>query len=377
MLRFTSSILVQILALGIIPLTAHAQTDAYPGARYLSPYSASLGGTTLGLSHEIGNSLFNNPAALSRNTQFKAEFLNLDLDANSGTLSGLGMSSLKMSSLGGLTTSLNENPNKVYSTGFSNLTAVSWGGLGVGILYQNRTRAYSDGTTVHYQTLHNMIPTVGYGIALARGVVRLGYSFQYVNEASGVASANSDSSASFTDGISQGHGYSQNLSVNFVFPFTYIPTFSLMARNIGNLHFTSGSLMTGANNPIGTPADVPMSIEAAFGMMVRLSGSLKSHWYLQYKDVTDTAHMPLLERTSLGVDLDLSESVELRGGYNGSQFSGGIGYKTDQSEIGLAFYHERSPFAAIDYWDTRYALQYKIFFQDHNSRNREAETRGR
>jgi hypothetical protein len=217
MKRFMKSILtsISILVALVVSVEAHAQTTTYPGIRYLNPYSQSMGGVSLPLSQDIGNSLFNNPAGLARNPKFKAEFLNLDAD---GTGNMFGALASGGTSLGGLTKTLNSNQNSNYAEGISNLTALSWGGLGVGLLFQERVRAYSDGTNVHYQTLSDLVPAVGYGLSLARGVIRLGYSLQYVNEASGTAQATSDSSASFLSGINQGHGFSSNASVDFSFP---------------------------------------------------------------------------------------------------------------------------------------------------------------
>jgi hypothetical protein len=370
---FKTAFLISILAItfGVTgAMDARAQTSTYPAIRYLSPFSQSMGGVSLPLSQDIGNSLFNNPAGLARNLKFKAEFINLDADIGAPILGGLGTG---MTTLGGLSGTLNANPNVTYSEGFSNLTALSWGGLGVGVLYQNRVRAYSDGTTAHYQTLDDLVPAVGYGLSLARGVVRIGYSLQYINDASGVAQSASNSSASFLNGVKQGHAFSSNASVNFAFPFTYLPTLSLLGRNIGGLHFVDGNLLSPAKNASGTPDDIKGSIDAAFNFTVRLSGTLKSYWFLEYDDVTSTAGLPFLERTRAGLEIDFTPAFSLRGGMNGVQFSGGIGFRSESSEINVTYYNDRSPFPANGYWDTRYALQYKVFFQGHNTRDRNAD----
>jgi hypothetical protein len=370
---FVASIIVVAAGTLAPTLEAQAQSSTYPGIRYINPYSQSMGGVTLPLSQDIGNSLFNNPAGLARNTKFKAEFLNLDLDIGSATLGGISQS---MTTLGGLSGTLNSNPNTTYSEGISNLTALSWGGLGVGILYQDRVRAYSDGAaspTAHYSTLNNLVPAAGYGLSLARGVLRVGYSLQYVNEASGVASSVSDTSASFLNGVKQGHGFSHTTSVNLALPITYLPTFSLIGRNIGGLHFSGGNLMSPAKNASGLPTDQPTSIDAAFNFTVRLSGSLKSYWFFEYDDVSNTASLPIFEKMRLGLEILATSAFSVRAGFNGAQVSGGIGFRSESSEINVTYYNDRNPFSNTGYWDTRYALQYKVFFQGTNHRDRNAE----
>jgi len=351
---------------------AEALPYGYPGVRYVSPMAQSLGGVTLPLTDEIGNSLFNNPAALARNTQFRAEYLNLNLDLNSGA-AGNFLGATHATSLGGFTRTLNQNPNVLYGIGGGNLTALSWGGFAVGALIQERNRSYSDGTQVYYQTLSQIIPVIGYGLSLARGVVRLGYSFQMVNEASGIAQSSSDSSAGYLKGVSAGMGYSHTASVNFAFPYRYLPTVSLVARNALGTSFKRAPIFRRADSPVGNPPDQPASYDAAFNFMFRLSGTMKANGYLQYKDFLGATQTSILDRLSAGMDLSVSPAVNLRVGVMGVRFAGGIGYQSPSSEIHLAYYKDPNPFTALGADDTRFALQYKVFFQDANSRVRESE----
>ena len=372
--RISFSILVVLMLLG--RGSSFANPYSYPAIRYASPLSESLGGVTLPITDEIGNSIFNNPAALGRNPFFRAEYLNLALEVNPAVL-GSGSGAFKYPSLGSFSGTLNGDPNSLYSGSFSNLTAFAWGGFSAGILLQERTRTYSDGTNVHYETLSQVIPAVGYGLALARGVFRIGYSLQYVNQASGITQSVSDGNAAYLSGLSEGKGFSHTASLNLAFPFAYLPTLSLAARNLFGLHYLSGSLVHRAKSPTGVPSDEPMGIDASLSFMARLGGAAKSYWYLQYKDLTSTSGMTALEKLNVGVDLSLSPYVGVRFGMTGTQFSGGIGYRSESSEINLAYYHELNPFTTISTWDTRYGLQYKVFFQEENRRDRDAESRGR
>lgn len=352
-----------------------ASSSNYEPVRYLSSYSESLGGVTLPLSDEVGNSLFNNPAALARNTKFKAEVLNFDLDTNSSFLNTASTSTLK--GLSGLESTLNSHTNQTYASGYGNLTAVSWGGLGVGLLVQDRTRAYSDGTNIYYQTQHQMIPAVGYGLGLARGVVRLGASAQYVNEVSGTNKISSTGATpDYDSGVGSGKGLSTTFSGSIVFPFTYLPTINVAARNIGALHFSGNSIYPSATSANGEPSDQKMSLDMALSFMVRVSGEMKTQWYFEYDDASSAYSMPFLERVKAGLDFQLNRMVGIRGGLNGTQFSAGIGYRGEDTELNLAYYSERSPFTAVSTWDTRYALQYKFYLQDKNSRDRKGEEKG-
>ena len=353
--------------------SAVARPYADPAIRYENAESEALGGVTLPITTEIGNDLMNNPAALARNTKFKVEAINLNIEGNDTLLSTMGTNSLNMTGLGGMTGTLNQNPGVVAGGSFSNLSTVSWGGLGIGLLYSKSGRAVSDGTTVHYETVNQFVPTVGYGLRLARGVVRIGYSLQYVNESAGTASAPSNSSAAFSSGVAQGHGLSHNASVNFVFPFQYTPTFSIIGRNLGGVHYMSNSMLMTSSNSTGIPQDEKMSVDMAFNFTVRISGTFKSFWFFQYKDATGSTGLKTIDRLNSGLELDISKSVVFRVGASGIQPSLGIGYKSESSEINLAWYHEQDTLPGAPAWDTRYALQYKIYFQDKNTRDRDRE----
>ena len=353
------------VGMSLLSSLAQAQTAVYTQARYQSTFSQAMGGVSLPLVDETGNSLFNNPAGLGRSDRFKFEILNLNVDANSGVLGDLGLSTLKMTSLGSMSEQLNAHPNQTYSAGISALPAISWQGFGLGFLYQQKVRAYSDGSSIHDQLAKYLVPALGYGVGLARGMIRVGYSLQYVNQTSGVSQEQAASASSFSDNKQSGRGFSHQASLNLTLPIRYLPSFALLARNIGGLHFSSGDL-----------ADEKSSYDAAFSFTVRVSGATRTHFYLQYNDLTAQVPMPAVEHLHLGADLDLSQSLALRGGLNGGQPTLGLTYRSEASEINLAWYHERSPFANVAYWDARYALQYKIFLKDLPSRDRESETKG-
>ncbi len=357
-------------------VTAFAIPHGYPGVRYVSPHGASLGGMTVPISDEIGNALFNNPAALGRSSKFRAEYLNLNFFGNTKVLSGI-TTVPSFFSLGGYTATLNQSPGSIHSGGFGNLTALSFGGFGVGLLLQDRVRAYSDGSQVHYESQSHFVPAIGYGLSLARGVMRVGYSLQYVNEVSGTGQAPSNSSAAYLGGIREGRGISHTLGMNFVFPFQYIPTVSLVARNLFGTRFQSGALMSRAQNSTGAPPSQEMTVDAAFHFMTRISGPTKSFWYFQARDVFGKTGMNLAERLGFGVDFSLSPAVAVRFGLDRTRPSAGIGYLSESSEINLAYYSEPSPFAGVNSTDSRIALQYKIFFQDKNTRDREPVTKAR
>ncbi len=345
---------------------SEARPYYYPQVRYVGSSSESMGGGVLSNTDELGNAMMNNPAGLARFKGFRAEPLNLNFSMNSNLVSNVGTALLGSTTLGGISSTMNSNTSSPFGLGGSNLTAFSWGGVAVGFLWQEHSRAISDGTTASYQAVSQFIPTIGYGFGLARNIIRVGYSLQYVNETSGTATATSDSSASYLSGLSKGSGLSHNVSINFSLPFTYLPSLSVIARNLGGLHFTGSRLLSRGTNFSGTLASENMSVDASFDFLVKITSNLKTHWYLEYRDLGNHVSFPsYFERINMGVDLALNRSISFRGGMTGiANFSAGLGYRSENGEINLAYYKEKSPFSYGDSWDTRYALQYKVMLYE-------------
>lgn len=334
----------------------------YPQLRYVGSANEAMGGVVLPYTEEVGNSLMNNPAGLARFSGYRSEPMNLNFVINSNSLSNLSTTALKSFSLGGISGSMNGNAASPFGFGFTNMTAFAWNGLALGFLLQEHARAISDGTNATYQVVSQFIPAFGYAFGMARNVIRVGYGLQYVNETSGTATVPSNSSASFLSGLNKGGGLSHQVSINLALPFTYLPTFSVIGRNLGGLHFSRTSLLPRGSNIAGTPPSQQMSIDLGFDFQIRISGTLKSHWFFEYKDINHHSSIPTaMERLSTGLDLNLSPAVAVKAGMTGiAQFSVGGSYRSDQSEIGLNYYQERSPFNAGPSWETRFALQYKL-----------------
>jgi hypothetical protein len=364
-LRFFILKLMLVTSFGFIS-DANARQSTYPHVRYLSSISESMSGVSLPLSEEVGNSLMNNPAALARFSGVRSEPLNMNFVANSNSVSNLADSLGNSFSLGGLSGTMNSNANTQYGLGFSNMSAFAWNGFAFGVLLQEYSNGTSNGTNATSHVMSQLIPSVGYGFGLARNLIRVGYSLQYVHQASGTVTQTSDVSAGFLKGVQKGAGLSHNMSVNFAFPFTFIPTFSVIARNLGGLKFTPGGFLPRGSNTTGAPGVEPMTVDVAFDFMVRITGTFKTHWYFEYRDLTSRAWIPsIFEKLSTGLDVSFSPKFALRGGMTGiANFSGGISYRSDQSEISLAYYNEKSPFSNTPAWDSRFGLQYKLMFNE-------------
>ena len=119
------------------------------------------------------------------------------------------------------------------------LTPTFYGkGFALGLLMSNDIGATSDAAgNVRYRSLYQFIPAAAFGVRLAGGIVRLGYSVQWVNEAAGDVSVPSGTELGYNQNLAQGSGFSHMVGAALTLPLTYLPQFDLVARNVGSAVF--------------------------------------------------------------------------------------------------------------------------------------------
>jgi hypothetical protein len=352
-----------MIAMGCNSPFADARLFHYPQQRYVSPLSESVGGGVLPLQDEVGNVLMNNPAALARFKGYRFEPVNLGLNVNSEYLSNAFEShTLGKYTLGGISSLMTQNVDTIYGFGYQNMTAFSYGNWAFGLLYQEHSRAVSDGTNLEYQAINQVVPTIGFGFGMARNVIRVGYSLQYVNQTSGTATVAASDSAAFFSGLARGSGLSHNVSINFALPYTYLPSFSIMARNLGGLVFSGSRLIPRGTNFQGSIPSEPMSVDIAMDYLFKVAADFRIKWYLEYRDMTNqSSFSSFADRFSTGFDIPLSKSFGIRGGMQGiANFSYGLGYRGEFGELGLSIYQEKNGLTTGPSWDQKYAIQFKI-----------------
>jgi hypothetical protein len=231
-------------------------------------------------------------------------------------------------------------------------------GFGFGMLYQARLMAERTGNNIRYRSVYQLIPAAGVGIRLASGVLRLGYSIQWVNQASGDKTVALDSSPmSWKEGLSEGKGFSHNFGIAVTLPYQLQPAFNLVARNIGGLSLSGKPIMSLATNPTGTIAKEKTSLDASLGFLAKLSAGWQLSPQLVYRDMMGSTDAAVLSRLSLGLEFTALDRFFLRGGFGNGYPTAGLGLRTSRAEASFAWYSEDLGDGATPYRDIRYLFQ--------------------
>jgi hypothetical protein len=348
-----------LLVLAAFPVSALATGgDRIPGSRYVSGRGAALGDAYIGIADTVADSLFYNPAGLGRLQGASFEPINAQIQANDKLSSNLGTDFYKFQKLSSYESNLSKNPHTNPGGGFAILPAFGYKGFGFGALYQSRLMAETDGTNIRYRTNYQFIPSAGYGIKLASGVLRIGYVLQYVNQASGdVSTPATNTNAGWSEGIAQGKGFSHNLGMALTLPYMYQPSINVVARNIAGLHLTGTPMEVSAKNPSGSIPDEKMSLDSSLGFLTKISAGWSLSSQFAYRDATNSSGTSLISHFAAGLEFTAADRIFLRAGFGSRYPSAGLGLRTSRAEVNFAWFSEDLGSGSTPIRDMRYLFQ--------------------
>ncbi len=321
-----------------------------------------MGDAFLPLADDGASALFYNPAGLGKIRQFQVEPLNVQLSANTGMTSTFGTNFYTAPSLTSYLPTMRANPGTLVGTGGAIMPSLAVRGFSFGVLVNTQFlgRANEDGS-VYYRSLYQLIPTLGFGVRLAGGIVRLGYSLQWVNQASGEYTSDPlETDLSYTQNLAQGSALSHTLGFALTLPYSMLPSVNFVARNLLQARFSNFSLMSFAQNPGGTIDTEPTSFDASFSLQPRMGRGSYVNFVAQYRDLTNVSGMSVLGRAVLGLELSVNDQLFFRGGWRSGYPSAGIGFKRNSAQFSFTWFSEElgSSYRALR--DQKFLMHYQI-----------------
>jgi hypothetical protein len=345
----------------VAAVPALARQDVVPGSRYTSARGAALGDAYLPLGEDGGAGLFYNPSVIGKVKKFEATPMDFSMYANSGFTDTFDATSFyKVTSLSEYKEKLAESQS-FSGAGVSLLPSFATRGFAMGILLSSQVGARHDNQTdtIRYKSTYQFIPAIGTGVSLAHGIIRLGYSLQWVNKAEGDITVPAAQATGYDQNLPQGSGFSHTLAAALTFPTTYLPSFNLVARNVGNTSYGGGSLVPFAQNSPGGPPVETMSFDASFSIAPRLGSGVYVNLVVEDRDVLNTSKVILLQRMALGAELVFRDAFFVRAGLGSGYPCAGIGMKQKDSEFSITWYSEEIGTTERQK-DARFMFQYKI-----------------
>jgi hypothetical protein len=340
---------------------AYARLDLVPGGRYTSARGAGMGDAVLPMGDDAATGLYQNPAALGRIRKPELELFNFSLYGNNG-LWASPTTAYNIFSLGSYNPTLQASPGTFAGAGGAYVGTFAMRGLAVGVLAQSNVGAVANADgTLNYRSLFQVIPSIGVGFRLFNGVLRFGYSLQWVHEAVGDVKNETPSSAGYTNGIAQGSAFSHTLGAALVLPTIMLPTFDVVVRNALNSVYSTSTFLHLSQNPTGAPATEQMTVDLAFSLHPKVGQGATFNLVLVDRDMMNVSGMTFIGHFALGAELNIRERIFIRGGWGSGYPAAGLGLRSTRgAELSFSWYTEELGSGYLSQGDTKFLMQYRM-----------------
>lgn len=304
--------------------------------------------------------VFYNPANISaKDTRVTLQPLNLKLGMSEGTLSPTAFSPPSFARI-------KENPNKMVAGNYSVYPNLTMRNLSFGMLYEKDEGAYyraSDGA-VHILARDRFAPTLALSFRLWGGIIRVGAASQYLTVGNADRwTSSAASSLDFKSNIAAGSAFSHSGGVTLTFPVRYLPSFSVVARNIGDPAFSGPATVKFGDAATPSPGGTlqqRMTFDAAMSVAIHFSSRITTHWEINYRDTVNKLLGSNARHIFAGTEWVLYDMFKLRAGMAHGYLSGGFGVGTDKTSLEVAIYSDEIGDRYRTTKDTRFLLQYSF-----------------
>lgn len=317
------------------------------------------------LANDPASGLFYNPAGIGAIRKFTLEPLNFALGPNHDLIQVTDFTDgtmIRSSNLGFLKGKLREKPGAFPGAMVQLLPAVGFRGFAAGFIYKRSLMASFQNEQIRYRTIYYVGPAVGFGARLFSGIIKVGYSLHVLSKSEADNTVGYLENPGFTVNNKEGSGLSHNLGFQFTFPTAFLPTLSYVVRNVGGTNYGGQSIYPIAEPRAGPPDREPMSVDASFMLRPRVKGGVFMNTVFQLRDIFNSSAISVKTRFSMGMELDIRETIFLRWGFGSGYPSAGLGIKRRNGELGFSWYSEELGVRFHQERDSRYLLQYQYRF---------------
>lgn len=319
-----------------------------------------MGDAFLPFGDDAAAGLFYNPADLGKIRKTEFEPINLSFYGDGGYFSSLDSNFYNVWNLNSYSSTVQKNSGKMLGAGASLLPNIGFKGFSFGILGQSQLAAKASGSSVTYQSLYQIIPAIGTGFRLANGIIRIGYSLQWVNSAAGTYTSATTSGLAYNQNLTQGSALSHNFGLAITVPIAFLPSLNAVVRNAFGAHYVPFVMLQMASGSTGTPATEPMTFDASFSIQPRLGRGVSINLSVEDRDITNQANAIFMAHLAVGIELVFGEKFFIRGGYGSGYPSAGLGIRGKSTEFSLAWFTEELGTSYLQQGDNRFMLQYQI-----------------
>jgi hypothetical protein len=223
--------------------------------------------------------------------------------------------------------------------------------------YDVLARRRSTDQNLELNYLSDWAAVIGANHSFWGGIVKVGASGRYIDrvEYSGVLDPVVDQ-LNMKQLARQGTGLAADLGVSITSPTDWLPTVSVLLKDIGDTSFTmGGGFRSGNYQGVGDPNKIPMTADVAVALFPIWSNSSRGAITVEYDDVLNDGDST--QKLHAGFEINMADRFFFRGGWNRGYPTAGVEYATAVFQIQLAYYGEEIGTAAVPVKDERVAVK--------------------
>ncbi len=233
---------------------------------------------------------------------------------------------------------------------------------GFGFLLKDEMTAVRSSATqfLDLNYISDMVGVAGFNKSFYGGVFKIGATGRWVDRVEYIGTLNPaiDELNMKTLAV-QGAGLAADVGLSLSSPTSWLPTLSVMVKDIGDTSFSMGSGMR-SYLTTADPNKVPMSMDVALAVFPIWNNYTRGTFTVEYDDVLEDGDA--VQKLHVGIEVNLADRFYFRGGYNRGYLTTGFEWNTQFVQLQLAYYGEEIGTEDDPQQDERLALKAVLRF---------------
>lgn len=340
-----------LILLLILSFSFLAQADFYQGIRQMG-----MGGAAIAVVNDE-TSLLLNPIGLGRLREPYITVVDPEVTTNQQSIGSVSSLLTDATNLEEVYPELADNLDERYFVRTQLFPSYADRNYGFGALIKNEMTATRSSATqlLDLNYVSDWAAVAGINKSFYGGVVKIGAAGRWVDRVQYVGTLDPSTQGLDIKTIAvEGAGLAADLGISLSSPTDWLPTISVMAKDIGDTSFT---LSNGMRDYLTTsdPSKIPMTVDVAVALFPIWTRLTRGTFTIEYDDVLEQGDT--VQKLHAGMEVNIADRWFFRGGYNRGYLTGGLEWTMPFIQVQLAYYGEEIGTEDNPIKDERYAMK--------------------
>lgn len=305
-----------------------------------------MGGATIAVVNDE-TALYNNPAALGKLRNFYGTVLDPEVDVSSNWNSIYTARAFSQPfSISDVGASMAASHKDYYFARAQAMPSFVAKNFGIAVMSKYQMAGQSDSTGANLDLFYRNDTSIllGYNLRLFDGRIKIGFTGKIIDRIEldetslSVASGLGDTTLMNAGKLKEGVGVGADIGLILAAPWTLIPTISAVLRDVGNTSYDQAHdvMLSGTTT---RPTMSTQDLDVAVALFPIHGNGVRSAFTAEYTHVlTASKETDSAKLIHAGWELNISDTLFLRAGYNQRYFTGGLEISTEHFQWQLASY---------------------------------------